>query len=397
MSPDRYEAQRGGAVVDPEVVDRLLHFSTEDAPVLSVYLGFPSDPGEIRGVESRVRSILKPVREFAGSQDLAHEERESLRQDVERVLALAGRARELQGHGVAVFACQRADLYEEIMLPRRVRDRAAVDATPHLQPLLAVLAESHRYCVVVVDREQAWVYEFYMGALEDASRVRGRALRKPDYAGGWQGYKEHTVHDKARQLARQHYRDTAGRVDEVLRRTGAELLVVGGHEETIAEFRHFLSHQLQSRIAGTFVVEPGAVSPGQVRERADEVVNAYERDEEKRLVDEVLGEVGARDLAAAGLEWCLMATTEHAVQLLLVHDDEQAPGRACDNCGWLGLEGEECPVCGQPTRKAPDVIDEMSATVVDTGGHVEHVYIDTPLDQNVVAASLRFPVPDPSA
>jgi peptide subunit release factor 1 (eRF1) len=384
-------------VVDPEIVDRLLHFSTEDAPVLSVYLGVPADPGELRGVESRLHSILKPVRELAASQDLAHDERESLRHDLDCVLELAGRVRELQGHGVAVFASNRADLYEEIVLPRRVRDRAVVDATPYLRPLLAVLDESHRYCVVVVDREQAWMYEFYMGELEDASRVRGRALRKPDYAGGWQGYKEHAVHDKAQQLARRHYRDTAGRVDEMMRRTGAELLVVGGHEETVAEFRHFLPHQLQSRIAGTFVVDPGKMSPGQVRERADEVVNAYERDEEKRLVDEVLGQVGARDLAAAGLEWCLMATNEHAVQLLLVHDDAQAPGRACDNCGWLGLEGEECPVCGQPTRKAPDVIDEMSATVVDTGGHVEHVYVDTPLEQHVVAASLRFPVPDPSA
>ena len=91
-----------------------------------------------------------------------------------------------------------------------------------------------------------------------------------------------------------------------------------------------------------------------------------------------------------------MATNEHAVQLLLVNDDEQAPGRACDNCGWLGLEGEECPVCGQRTRKAADVIEEMSATVVDTSGRVEHVYADTPLAQLVAAAFLRFPVPNPS-
>jgi peptide subunit release factor 1 (eRF1) len=383
-------------VVDPEIVDRLLHFSREDAPVLSVYLGVPADPGELRGVESGLHSILKPARELAASQDLAHDQRESLRHDLDRVLDVAGRARELQGHGVAVFACNQADLYEEIVLPRRVRDRAVVDVTPYLRPLLAVLDESRRYCVVVVDREQAWIYEFHMGELEDASRVRGRALRKPDYAGGWQGYKEHTVHDKAQQLARQHYRDTAGRVDEMMRRTGAELLVVGGHEETVAEFRHFLPHQLQPRIAGTFVVDPGTMSPGQVRERADEVVNAYERDEEKQLVDETLERMAAGGLGAAGLEWCLMATNEHAVQLLLVHDDEQAPGQACDNCGWLGLEGEECPVCGQRTRKAADVIDEMSATVVDTSGRVEHVYADTPLAQLVVAAFLRFPVPNPT-
>ena len=383
-------------MIDPEVVERLLRFSSEDAPVISVYLAVPADPGELRGVETRLHSMLKPVRELGESDVLGHVERESLRHDLDRVLEVANRARELEGRGIGIFACQHAALYEEIVVPRRVRDRAVVDATPYLRPLFAVLDESHRYCVVVVDREQAWIYEFYMGELEDASRVRGRALRKPDYAGGWQGYKEHTVHDKAQQLARRHYRDTAGRVDEVMRRTGAELLVLGGHEETVAEFRHFLPNQLQSRIAGSFAVDPGTMSPGQVRERADEVVDDYERDEERRLVDEALERVAAGGLGATGLEWCLMATNEHAVQLLLVHDDEQAPGRACENCGWLGLEGEECPVCGQRTRKAADVIEEMSATVVDTSGRVEHVYADTPLAQLVAAAFLRFPVPNPS-
>jgi peptide subunit release factor 1 (eRF1) len=384
-------------VIDPELVQRLLHFSSEDAPVLSVYLAVPADPGELRGVETRLHSMLKPIRELAESDELGHVERESLRHDLDRVLEVANRDRELEGHGAGVFACEHAGLYEEIVMPRPVRDRAVVDATPYLRPLFAVLDESHRYCVVVVDRAQAWIYEFYMGELEDASRVRGRALRKPDYAGGWQGYKEHAVHDKAQQLARRHYRDTAGRVDEVMRRTGAELLVLGGHEETVAELRHFLPNQLQSRIAGSFAVDPGAMSPGQVRERADEVVDAYERGEEQRLVDEALDRVAAGGLGATGLEWCLMATNEHAIQLLLVHDDEQAPGWACDDCGWLGLEGEECPVCGQRTRKTADVIDEMSATVVDTSGRVEHVYADTPLAQLVVAAFLRFPVPNPSS
>jgi hypothetical protein len=62
----------------------------------------------------------------------------------------------------------------------------------------------------------------------------------------------------------------------------------------------------------------------------------------------------------------------------------------------LGLEGEECPVCGQPTRKAPDVIDEMSATVLDTSGRVEHVYADTALSRHGVAALLRFPLSEPA-
>jgi len=179
-------------------------------------------------------------------------------------------------------------------------------------------------------------------------------------------------------------------------RTGAELLIVGGHQETVAEFTPVLPHHLQPRLAGTFVIDPSTMSPGQVRERADEVVDAYERDEERRLVQEALERVAAGGLGTMGLEWCLMAANEHAIQLLLVHDGEEAPGRMCDSCGWLGLEGEECPVDGQRTHKTTDVIDEMAALVVDTSGRVEHVYADTPLSQHTVALFLRFPVADPS-
>ena len=117
-------------MIDPEVVERLLHFSSEDAPVLSVYLGVPADPGELRGVETRLNSMLKPVRELSESDALGHAERESLRHDHDRVLEVANRARELEGRGVAVFASQHAGLYEEIVMPRLVRDRAVVDATP---------------------------------------------------------------------------------------------------------------------------------------------------------------------------------------------------------------------------------------------------------------------------
>ena len=97
-------------MIDPEVVERLLRFSSEDAPVISVYLAVPADPGELRGVETRLHSMLKPVRELGESDVLGHVERESLRHDLDRVLEVANRARELEGRGIGIFACQHSAL-----------------------------------------------------------------------------------------------------------------------------------------------------------------------------------------------------------------------------------------------------------------------------------------------
>lgn len=63
------------------------------------------------------------------------------------------------------------------------------------------------------------------------------------------------------------------------------------------------------------------------------VLEAHDRTQQRVLVDEVLERVTAGGFAAAGLEWCLMAVSEKAVDLLLVKDDAKTPGRACDNCG----------------------------------------------------------------
>jgi peptide chain release factor subunit 1 len=186
-------------------------------------------------------------------------------------------------------------------------------------------------------------------------------------------------------------------VDEFMQKGDADLLIVGGHEETVPEFLPFLSHQMQPRVVGTFTIDPHTMTPGQVRQHAELVVEQYERDEERRLVESALERVAAGGLGASGLPWCLMAVDEQAIEVLLIHDDSQAPGWACDNCGWLGLSplSRECPVCGQPIRHTPDIIDEMAAKVFDTSGRVEHVYADTPLVDHIVAANLRFPVPRP--
>ncbi|MCU1498345.1 MAG: hypothetical protein JWM47_2298 [Acidimicrobiales bacterium] len=382
-----------------ETIDRIAHFHSDDAPVLSLYLTVPVDPREAGRAESELHALLKPVRELGDSDQLDHYAKKSLREDIGKMLDLTRTLAARRGRSLAVFACSHHRFYEEMVLPRRVRDRATVDATPYVRPMLAVLDEAHRYVAVVVERRDAWLFEYFMGELEDAEQRQGRALRDRNHA-GWYGLQEHTVHKKAELLARQHFRETAEAVARLVQRSGAELLVVGGHEETVAEFLPFLPHQLQGRVAGTFVIDTDTVTPARVRKRIEGVVDAYERAEEARMVAQALERVAAGGFGAVGVQWCLLAVDEKAVQLLLVDDEVEVAGLACDNCGWVGLAVDEtgtCPVCAHRVHATADVIDEMAVGVIDAGGTVEHVYADTPLHEHQVAAMLRFPVRAPTA
>jgi peptide chain release factor subunit 1 len=107
----------------------------------------------------------------------------------------------------------------------------------------------------------------------------------------------------------------------------------------------------------------------------------------------VLEAVASGGLAVAGLEPCLWAGSLAAVRALLVQDGAVASGVVCDASGWFATTGETCPLCGGPTRRTPDVIDELVEAVIDKGGSIHHVRADTELREQLTAARLRFALP----
>jgi peptide chain release factor subunit 1 len=220
--------------------------------------------------------------------------------------------------------------------------------------------------------------------------VLPRHPRKPNYAAG---LAEDRVRNKADELSKRHYRTVVGILDELFRTGGYDLLIVGGHDYEVPAFLEFLTYDLRNRVAGSFSIDPTTAPLAEIRANGDSILERYERDEEQRLVAEVLEKVAAGGLTTVGLEACLWAGSVAAIQTLLVPDDATAPGVVCDESGWLALAGDTCPLSGKPTRHTPDVIDELAEAVIDEGGSIKHVEADTKLTEYTVAAALRFPLP----
>src|SRR5258708_9206801 len=123
------------------------------------------------------------------------------------------------------------------------------------------------------------------------------------------------------------------------------------------------------------------------------ILEGYQREHDQRLVSRVLEKAAVGGPAALGLESCLWAGSVTAINTLLIQDGVTIPGVVCDESSWLAPSGETCPLCGRPTRRTPDVIDELVAAVLDEGGSTRHIEAHTTLSQYLVAAELRFPLP----
>ena len=372
-----------------ETINRILRFDGQGLPVTSLYAPVEPGPGGSRDVQSRVSSLLEQIRPMSKDGSVERDVRLSVRSDIERIREAAGEERWTPA-AIAIFACSGRGLYEEVTLPRRARDRIVVDDTAYVRPLLAVLDEYHRACVVVVDKASARIWEIYQDEMREVGKVRDRALRKSNYAAGDAEYR---VRNKADELSKRHYRNVAQRLDEMFRSGGFDLLIIGGHDYEVPAFTGFLSRDLRSRIAGTFSIDPSTEPIAEIRANADSILERYERDEKQQLVTEVFEKLATGGLAAAGLTSCLWAGSVAAIQTLLVAEGAAVPGVVCRQSGWLALSGDIDPLSGNPTTYTPEVIEELAEAVVEEGGSVSRIADDDRLAEHTVAAALRFPLP----
>jgi peptide chain release factor subunit 1 len=378
-------------VLSAGTIDRITRFHGEGLPVVSAYLAVSPGRDARRVIRAKADSLLHRVHSLARDRSLDHDVRVSLRGDIERIEEVA-RTEFLAAGTLAVFACSGAGLLEIVRLPRAIRDRIMVDATAWVGPMLAVLDQHHRCCAVVVDHESAHAWEVYLGELREIGSVAGRALRDPAYA-GWHGLSERRVRNQADELSKRHLREVAATLDRLFRSERYEVLAVGGHEHELPGFLEFLPRSLRERLAGTFSIDPHTATAATVRPHAEAILERHELEQQRRAVADLLEADAAGGLAAVGLEPCLAAGAVAAIRTLLVHDGAVAPGVVCDASGWLGASGETCPVCGGPTRRTPDVIDELIEAVIDEGGSIHHVRVDTALRERLTAARLRFALP----
>src|SRR5215207_10913235 len=173
--------------ITKDTLRRLADVRPERGRVLSVFLNL--DPTEFATPAARstaVSSVLtEAARRVEEADGLAHDEREALKADVDRVRAALQASDIAQNgtRGVAVYACGPADLLEVVRLRRPVDSRVVLERAPHVEPLVAE-ADSERWCVVLANRRNARLFIGDGGGLEETDRVEDDVHSQHDQ-GGW--------------------------------------------------------------------------------------------------------------------------------------------------------------------------------------------------------------------
>jgi peptide subunit release factor 1 (eRF1) len=372
-----------------EAVDELARVESHGTPILSVFLNVSPRPSDRGDVGTRLRNLLRPVREHA--QVLDHAATTALRHAIDGALDLEPRiVAETDGTGIAYFACPDIALERYVPLPRPIWDQAVMASRPYLRPLRGALDEFHRVLTVVVEPRRSHLWISWMDEIELEETLEGEIVRKADY-GGWYGLDEWSARHAADGARHRHYRDLAERVADLRRSRHLEVIFVGGRSQSITEFVPFLSRRDRDLVADTFTVDVHTLSRAQVMEMTRRLELAWEERRKVGAITALIEAEQAGGLAVTGLADVISAVNIGAVNDLLVANGTVEPGWECLICGAVSIEGPTCHRCGGHSHPEPDVIDRLEARVLAEGGTVEH--LSGPLTDVRIGATLRFRLP----
>lgn len=360
------------------MIDPIAKLHSPSGALLSVYVN--RRPAATRAV---LMDLLKPYRA------VDHPAAKHVRADIDKVLAQADRIESDPAPAVAVFASSADGIFEYSPLPDRVAAAATIGPRPYLRPLRA-LPRPLRIGVMLADSSHARTYLSTGGALHDLDDLS--VERGKDNYGGFAGYQEKRIRSRAEELSHGLWKKAGKSILESHVDDPLDLVVLAGHGEVFEEIHSQLHPYLQGLPRGNLVVDPNALTPGELAKGVAGLAAEERRRRQVELLDELQSQLGRGGQAIAGLAGVLKASNAHAVERLVVAGPFSKPGVMCDDCGWLSRSGEDCPVCSAPTFAVDDVVASALEAVVEAGGKVDVVETASRLDVHGIGALLRFRV-----
>src|SRR4051812_5034173 len=338
--------------------DRLRELATlrpEGARVLSVFLNLdPAEFAEPPARASEIRSAIDELRRLARDSDgLAHDAKVALREDVDRVEDYLESFSPKGAHGVVVYACRPAGLFEVIRLPRPVETRAVIDDSPLIEPL-AELVGAGSWCVVLVNRQ---IGRMFVG---DPQRLAEVDVIVDDVHGQHKqgGLSQARYQRSVDEDVQDHLRNVAGAAFLRFKRRPFDHLLLGGPQETLTDFESKLHAYLQERLAGRVDVDVENTSADEVQRAAAVKIEEHERGRERSALDRLSEGLSKGTRAAAGLDDVLEALNERRVETLMLEPSYQTAGCTCPQCGWVGpMDGGSCPADGTPVECRDSVVE----------------------------------------
>jgi peptide subunit release factor 1 (eRF1) len=375
-------------MITRDIIRELAEFHSPEGDAITFYYQPEAPPDKSHRQEAiQIKDIVKDAMRRAERSG----KNGTVRADLERILNLAERLHGNSGKAKAIFACSSKGIWREEDVPAQLPgSRLLVNKHFHVSPLANLSEALEKVCICLVDRSKARFFEMQMDDItEQESFVDElpRRGRSDGFAGFDGGHAERRYDNEATA----HFKRVADRLLERHGNGGCDRLLIGTRDEIWPGIDRQLHPYVKQKLVAHFTIDP-AVSPEDVRQHANELLQRHRITERQELLAQVLDEARANNNGSLGLKRVLRSLEQGEIQTLLIGDGFFAEGVECTNCGHLDMRlVESCAVCGQKTREISDIADALIGRALRSGIEVVHVGQNSELQKaGSIGALLRF-------
>src|SRR6516165_261771 len=216
-----------------EQIRELAEFQDQNSCAVTFYFQ-PSTPRNKAHKEDSI--LIKDLARDAMRTLESKERKEGVRADIDRIVRLSGELRSNGTHAKAVFACANQNVWREYDLPPTLSGtQLFVDRHFHLKPVAHLLGASPLLAIVLLDRHRARIFDLRLGELterEDLFHPLPRRGRSDGFGGYEGGHAQRRVEDEARQ----HFKNVAENIKELLDRGVFEKWILACQDSHVSLF-----------------------------------------------------------------------------------------------------------------------------------------------------------------
>jgi len=376
-------------------IRKLLNFKGDGYKVCSFYLNVDGSKYTPRDYETLAKDLIKERRLQLQGEDLPPPVRQSLEEDFEKIERFVRQGfQRNNSRGLAIFSCAGKDFWQVYPLPRPVKNAFILGSDPYIRPLTVLLDEYHRYCLTLVSRNKARIFEVYLGEILEHSEIFDEEVPGKVRVAGWYGLEEKRIERHIEYHVYQHLKRVADQVFDFFKNRRFDYLVIGGRSDILPEFERCLHSSLKERLVAKVDLDVEAPLH-EIKAQVLQIEREVEQRQEVNLITRLVEEVSTEGFGVSGLHDTLRALHVGNIHTLLVEEGFSTPGMECQKCGFLTpVEEKFCPICQGPLQEVPDVVDEAIEEVYRQRGEVEHIP-DNPVLRQLgrIGALLRFKMP----
>lgn len=379
-----------------EQLDRLAAFEPSPYPVLSLYLN--TQPNE-RGRDQYQAFVRKELKARSTTYPARSSEREMMERDLARIGTFLDVDVQPSANGVAIFACDAANLFETIQLDAPIAEHSLyVGDQPHLYPLARLVSQFPRYAAVLADTHRTRIVVVAEGAVASETPIESVKTRRTSQ-GGWSQarYQRHVENYHLH-----HVKDVVAALEKIVQSEGLTRVVLAGDENVLPLLRQHLPKPLADMVVEGASVASDA-SQGDVVARTLTAMRELDTRTDRDVVSAAVGAYRAGGLGVVGPDATLLALTNGQVDELLLAaslgrlaglQGTAAKDMALANDSTLAEPAVEPAAAGEPAAADMGVVrlaDELVRKAQQTGARIQFIEDPSLLEPyGGVAATLRY-------